>query len=326
MKKVSSNKVFFADFSETEIAKIIDSSEVVFCEEGNYLFKQGEASNSFYIVSTGELEVIYEDVVNTVTIAKAKSGSIIGEVGFLDKKERTASIKALTDVVALCISDKAFDEMEKDDKFLSFKVIKEIERVLASRLIQSNKNLINSKIKDISDKFIKQIINLDNPSILGSEASDLFFSQLNDKEISKFIKKTNIGIFNEGDFLFREGEESDSFHVIFEGEVEVSIQNENGRNDLISLGVGSIVGEVGFLDNSTRTASVRALKDTKTFFISKTSFDKLKELDIDLSIKLLREVGIILCERLRLCDKSLVDTTEVEINSRLLSAISSSKA
>lgn len=62
---------------------------------------EGSSSNTVYIILSGTAEVFRRDTLNDiVTIATLKDGDIFGEMGiFLDKK-RTASIKAISDLVA----------------------------------------------------------------------------------------------------------------------------------------------------------------------------------------------------------------------------------
>lgn len=59
---------------------------------GDYLFREGEKSDSMYWVQTGQLGVFKKEVV----IGQVNQGELVGEMSFLDKAPRSANVKALT--------------------------------------------------------------------------------------------------------------------------------------------------------------------------------------------------------------------------------------
>jgi hypothetical protein len=71
-----------------------------------------------------------------------------------------------------------------------------------------------------------------------------------------------------GDFVCREGDLGDELFVLVEGEVEVSKQVEGDRRVLRTLGSGAHLGELAILREQPRSASVRALVDTRTLVLS----------------------------------------------------------
>jgi len=66
------------------------------------------------------------------------------------------------------------------------------------------------------------------------------------------------------DKIFGEGDDSDHIAIILGGVAKITVSTSNGREALLGLrGVGEIVGELGALYGSPRSATVRAL-DTVT--------------------------------------------------------------
>jgi NTE family protein len=62
--------------------------------------------------------------------------------------------------------------------------------------------------------------------------------------------------------VFAEGEESDAIYVILTGIFGAYRQAKDGQEDLLNrMGVGEIIGEVGFITGQPRTATVRALRN-----------------------------------------------------------------
>lgn len=78
--------------------------------------------------------------------------------------------------------------------------------------------------------------------------------------------------FAPGAVLMRQGESSDTMHVIVSGRVRVERQGEGPQKplQLAELGPDEVVGEVGILDGGARTATVTALTETRTLELHRT--------------------------------------------------------
>ena len=78
-----------------------------------------------------------------------------------------------------------------------------------------------------------------------------------------------------GEVIVREGEIASRFYVITSGEVEIVQQVDGAERQLRRLGPGRHFGEVALLQNSKRTASVRAVTDTTVPAIARQDFASL---------------------------------------------------
>ncbi len=151
------------------------------------------------------------------------------------------------------------------------------------------------------------------------------FSKLSQDEMKELSDLLTEFTYEPGEFIFKEGEDSHSFHIITSGTVEVfSSFNQNQDVEIIKIGSGNTVGEVGFIDGKERTASVKCITPTTTLCLSKKIFTSIIESNSLLAMKILKEIGIILSERLRWCDKILVSDREMRVSSRFMDAIESS--
>ncbi len=82
--------------------------------------------------------------------------------------------------------------------------------------------------------------------------------------------------FGAGEVVIRQGEPGSRFYIINEGEVEVVRSLGTGQEvHLARLGPGQYFGEVALLNDVTRTATVRALVDTKLLSIARQDFSTL---------------------------------------------------
>ena len=74
-----------------------------------------------------------------------------------------------------------------------------------------------------------------------------------------------------GDELFRRGDTSDAAYAILSGEIEVSLPGMDGRDIWVArLGAGTVVGEMGSLDGSPRSADARATRKCELWKINRT--------------------------------------------------------
>lgn len=83
-------------------------------EAGRTLLQEGEDSQSMYLVLEGELAVSRKEGDRDVVLGYVKAGELVGELSFLDKKPRSATVKALTDCKLFQIPQKTYDEIFED--------------------------------------------------------------------------------------------------------------------------------------------------------------------------------------------------------------------
>lgn len=81
---------FFSEFPESEIWEIIHACVWQSYEAGNQIIVEGDIDDSFYIITSGEVDV-YKD---GALIGHLKAGDCFGEMAYLSKAERTATIIA----------------------------------------------------------------------------------------------------------------------------------------------------------------------------------------------------------------------------------------
>ncbi|MEO8431050.1 MAG: peptidase domain-containing ABC transporter [Acidobacteriota bacterium] len=79
-----------------------------------------------------------------------------------------------------------------------------------------------------------------------------------------------------GDTIVREGDPADAFYVLAAGRARIVKKGDGGGEiPLNSLRAGDSFGEMGLLDHSTRTASVRASSDVRAWRLDKSVFQAL---------------------------------------------------
>jgi predicted acylesterase/phospholipase RssA/CRP-like cAMP-binding protein len=126
---------FFAGLHPAILSDIASSCIEVAMPAGEYVFRQGDPSDSIYIVSAGRLEVSVERPEgDPVTVAEVGRGQIVGEMGLLTGDPRSASLLSLRDSLLFRLSKDRFDQLIDDYPALT----KRIASTLSQRLKASN--------------------------------------------------------------------------------------------------------------------------------------------------------------------------------------------
>ena len=81
---------------------------------GAYLMRQGEPGETFYVIQSGQVEVLLERAGETIAVAQRGPGEYLGEIALLLSVPRTASVRALTHVRTLALDKIDFDRLVAD--------------------------------------------------------------------------------------------------------------------------------------------------------------------------------------------------------------------
>ncbi len=96
----------------------------------------------------------------------------------------------------------------------------------------------------------------------------------------------------DGEFLFEDGTNDDSLHVILTGKLEVV--KRTGGDEYSSLAVlrdGELAGELSFIDGAPHTVGLRALCETHVVSLSRVAFEGIVDSNPQLVYKVMRAVA-----------------------------------
>jgi sulfate permease, SulP family len=109
-----------------------------------------------------------------------------------------------------------------------------------------------------------------------------------------------------GEFLFRQGEPSDSVVLQASGCVAITIIDEHGRPIRLRRMIGhTVVGEMGFYRDVARTASVVAEEPTVVYRLTQTSFDRMQAEDPTAAAALHKLIIRLLSDRLEFANREI---------------------
>lgn len=148
------------------------------------------------------------------------------------------------------------------------------------------------------------------------------FKNLSPGQIGNVLKICRTVRFSAHEIIMQEGEVGDRMYIIKQGTVEVikklimdDLDDEHGDKNKVFTQLNAdqhhVFGEIALLEESKRTATVRAVTDCILYEISKADFLNLAEADCEFGYRILLNMARIVAARLRKADEDTIKLTTV---------------
>lgn len=163
LQKIAANVSIFEGMPRQCLINLLNLAENWPMKAGDPFFVEGDKSRSFYILLGGEASVErLSDGVN-VELAKIKPGGCFGEMALVDSSPRSATVRAITDTIALRFPKEKLDTQPEAAAY----VYRNIAKILVGRLATTNAKVMemNAELKKYKPKQPK-------PTIAPSETPD----------------------------------------------------------------------------------------------------------------------------------------------------------
>ncbi len=128
------NLKFFKKFSSKELSEVVAATLWLKYETGVEIIIEGDVANCFYIIVSGDVAVKKKGK----TLAVLKVGDCFGEMAYLGKTKRTATIEAVNNTILMKVSDTV---MEKTSKGTQLRFYKVFSNTLITRLTKASDQL-----------------------------------------------------------------------------------------------------------------------------------------------------------------------------------------
>lgn len=128
----------FSECSRGELKTIQRKAEPMTVEAGTVICEEGEVGQTFYFVVSGKAAVLQHGR----KAAEVGPGGYFGELALLDRLPRSATVKALTDMELLAISQRDFNKILKDAPSITRKLL----GATASRLRNSDAKALGQAV------------------------------------------------------------------------------------------------------------------------------------------------------------------------------------
>ncbi len=220
---------------------------------GTDIVRQGDVPDRFYIITNGLVEIVVQATDGQErVIDHMGEGSYFGEIGLLKHRRRVATVRAQTDVQVMAMGHESFERWLSNSLFSR----EEIDFVMQERLDRLGEMDLIDEPDEIEAEMTATAVSLppDSPDVTPT---------------------ANQQTFATGDTIIHQGELADRFYIIVEGAVEVFYEEASGDVSHIAwLDSGNYFGEIGLLEGSRRTASVRAVTPVKVLAFDRETFGR----------------------------------------------------
>ncbi len=132
-----------------------------------------------------------------------------------------------------------------------------------------------------------------------------FFKTLTEQEEQSVFERCTRIEMTKGEILFHKGEQSTSMYIVSEGEFTVTDERPGQKVYLSSIRAGGLIGEMSFLDESPRSATVTARESAVVYRMSKEDFVRTLLEAPATGARLLLSISLLLVDRLRKADAAL---------------------
>jgi CRP-like cAMP-binding protein len=125
----------FEPLTRDELLELLRGIRPVEVAAGRHLMRQGDPADAMYVVDEGTLavELVLDDG-KVVEIERLGHGAVIGDLGLLDGRPRTAGVRALDDARLLRLDRQEFEFLLRHDRPAAYKVVRSICRTVCERL------------------------------------------------------------------------------------------------------------------------------------------------------------------------------------------------
>ena len=114
---------------------------------------------------------------------------------------------------------------------------------------------------------------------------------LSDADLDWLYQKTEPVSFPAGEILIREGDPAGDLYIIVDGEFEISKRSGPQNIAIAVRAPGEVLGEMALLDHSPRSATVRALRDSRLLKVPQDAFVQLLSSSSTAALAILRTVS-----------------------------------
>lgn len=228
-------------------------------QPGETLIREGEEASSVYVLLEGSLSVSRSVAGDSARLAEiVEPGSVVGEMVSMGGGTRSATVTAddVSELLAFT-SDRFQELLETEPDFTAALVAVAMRRAEEGELAEL-----------LADHF-------------GIVDDDLLMSTCGSVEWIRI---------SQGDVLVSEGDPSDAAYFVIRGRLKAT-RSDPVTGSLVHLGEsgrGDVVGEMGLLGNTPRTATVTAVRDAVLAKLDETSFLGL----VDRQPRLMIEVAL----------------------------------
>ncbi|KAK9305976.1 hypothetical protein QLX08_003209 [Tetragonisca angustula] len=228
--------LLFRALDEEQMADVLDAMFEKSVQSGDFIIRQGDDGDNFYVIERGKFEVYVKDQDSGVEsmIHTYDNRGAFGELALLYNMPRAASIKAITPGTLWAMDRQTF------------------RRILLKSAYKKRK-----MYEDLINKV---------PMLKYLEPYERM--NLADALVPKH--------YSDGEQIIKQGDTADGMYFVEDGVVKITIIGDHGREiEINRVPAGGYLGELALVTHKPRAASAYAVGDVKLAFLDVEAFERL---------------------------------------------------
>jgi len=237
----------FPAMSIDALSELAGQFEVLQLGPGETLIRQGEPEDCVYLILTGQVRVLSEDLRGAEkTMAELGPGQPVGELALWTGDIRSATVRTLSDVRVAKLTREAFDHWAGRHPEAG----EVVDAFVGNRLRQ---NRLSSALR----------------------VSKLF-GELDEAALRELEAQLESFWIAAGESLFRQGETGDALYLVVSGKFQVLVDQPGSKPRIVAeLGCGETIGEMALLEGEPRMGTAMAIRDSEVAKLTKEGFERL---------------------------------------------------
>jgi eukaryotic-like serine/threonine-protein kinase len=139
--RLKGRNILFADFSEADLANVMQVSRQETFQTGDTILQEGTGGSTMYVVVRGRVSVRKMAGTKPVEIKRVSKGECFGEMAVISQMPRSATVVALETTEVVAISGAV---LRSANQVLCMKLYRNIASLLADRVRQKDEQLVAS--------------------------------------------------------------------------------------------------------------------------------------------------------------------------------------
>lgn len=132
-----------AELTDAEIEALSGVLTTSRLADGAILIQEGHTDNALHVIITGRLEVTRQTGgADWITLHVLKQNDFAGEMGFLDGKEHTATLRSIGETEIYSLSREALESLIDAHPLLVYRVMRAIIRQVHAILLRMNQQYV----------------------------------------------------------------------------------------------------------------------------------------------------------------------------------------
>lgn len=293
------------ELSESELYRIAHICQPLELEKGALIFKENDPGGRLLLIDEGLIKISRLLGVGERVLAEFEAGSYFGEMDFLDNLNRSTDAIAVTKARLFSIERGDLIHLFENNKKIAVKILIVFWKTLAVRIRDSN-NMLKSFFKTSDEETLEareEVTRRDRSVEVDPQKKIEMLRDkgLSEKDLKVLASLTKEELYQKDELLFSEGDEGNTLYFILDGKVRICKRIPGvGEEAIAIMDKGNFFGEMSLVDNSKRSADVRAHDGPVTVLsISKQMLDHILYSDIAMAYQFLNILCRSLSRRLR---------------------------